>query len=86
MKNPALVLADEPTANLDTRRGLEILELLAGIARDGGCSVLLATHDPQATAVADGIYALRDGKLLTGEEALSLSGPAPSRFLTADSD
>jgi putative ABC transport system ATP-binding protein len=60
---PKLVLADEPTGNLDTRRGLEVLELLREICREQQTAVLLVTHDPQATAFADRVLALRDGRL-----------------------
>jgi putative ABC transport system ATP-binding protein len=62
---PRLILADEPTGNLDSRRGLEILTLLAGLAHEDDAAVLLATHDPRAATVADRVLALRDGRLLT---------------------
>jgi putative ABC transport system ATP-binding protein len=61
--SPRLVLADEPTGDLDTRRGAQILALLAGIARERQVAVLIATHDPQAAGVADRVCGLRDGKL-----------------------
>jgi putative ABC transport system ATP-binding protein len=60
---PRLVLADEPTGNLDTQRSREVLELLAELCRERRIAVLLATHDPQATAFADRVYQLRDGRL-----------------------
>ncbi len=60
---PKLVLADEPTGNLDTRRGREVLELLSELCRERGAAVLLATHDPQAAAFADRVHELRDGRL-----------------------
>lgn len=60
---PKLVLADEPTGNLDTHRSREVLELLSETCRERGASVLLVTHDPQATAFADRVLALRDGHL-----------------------
>jgi putative ABC transport system ATP-binding protein len=79
VNGPRLILADEPTGNLDTRRGSQILRLLAGIAREREAAVLLATHDPQAAAVADRVYGLRDGKLLEGDAAAALvSSPLPS--------
>ena len=71
VNSPRLILADEPTGNLDTRRGREVLELIAGIARERRAAVLLATHDPQAAEIADHVLALRDGKLLQGEAAAS---------------
>jgi putative ABC transport system ATP-binding protein len=61
---PRLILADEPTGNLDTRRGAEILTLLAEICREQSAGVLLATHDPQAAAIADRVHTLRDGRLV----------------------
>jgi putative ABC transport system ATP-binding protein len=64
---PKLVLADEPTGSLDTRRGGEVLGLLSGICRERGAAVLLVTHDPRATAFADRVYALRDGRLVDYE-------------------
>jgi putative ABC transport system ATP-binding protein len=60
---PKLVLADEPTGNLDTRRGREVLELLSSLCRERGAAVLLATHDPAAAAFADRVHELRDGRL-----------------------
>jgi putative ABC transport system ATP-binding protein len=63
VNQPRLLLADEPTANLDTRRGLEIVELLASATREQDVAVLLVTHDPEAAALADRIETLRDGRL-----------------------
>ncbi len=60
---PRLVLADEPTGNLDTRRSREILELLRNLCASRGMALLLATHDPQAVAFADCAYEMRDGRL-----------------------
>jgi putative ABC transport system ATP-binding protein len=60
---PRLVLADEPTGSLDTRRGHEVLALLSEACRERGVAVLLATHDPQAAAFADRVLELRDGRL-----------------------
>jgi putative ABC transport system ATP-binding protein len=61
---PKLVLADEPTGSLDTRRSGEVLGLLSEICRERGVAVLLVTHDPQATRFADRVLALRDGRLV----------------------
>jgi putative ABC transport system ATP-binding protein len=60
---PKLLLADEPTGNLDTQRGGEVLELLAEVCRERGTAVLLVTHDPQATQFADRVHLLLDGRL-----------------------
>jgi putative ABC transport system ATP-binding protein len=64
---PKLVLADEPTGSLDTQRGGEVLTLLSEVCRERGAAVLLVTHDPQATAFADRVHALRDGRLVDYE-------------------
>jgi putative ABC transport system ATP-binding protein len=61
--DPCLVLADEPTGNLDTRRSRDVLEQIQNLCRDRGTAVLLVTHDPQAVAFADRVYELRDGRL-----------------------
>jgi ABC-type lipoprotein export system ATPase subunit len=61
---PRLVLADEPTGNLDTRRGEEVLELLMRIGRERRAAVVLVTHDPHAARLADRTLTLRDGRLV----------------------
>ena len=65
--DPKLVLADEPTGSLDTQRGGEVLALLSEVCRERDAATLLVTHDPQATAFADRVYALRDGRLVDYE-------------------
>ncbi len=63
MNDPPVILADEPTGNLDSARGQEILMILHDLARDGGKGVLIVTHDPRAEEVADRILWLEDGQL-----------------------
>jgi ABC-type lipoprotein export system ATPase subunit len=63
---PRLVLADEPTGNLDTHTGLSILELLVTVAHEAGIAFVITTHDPQASALADEIYDINDGVLTPG--------------------
>ena len=60
---PDLILADEPTGNLDTRSGREVLETLRQISTDEGRTVVMVTHDPAAAAVADRVVFLRDGRV-----------------------
>ncbi|RMH00943.1 MAG: ATP-binding cassette domain-containing protein [Planctomycetota bacterium] len=60
---PAILLADEPTGNLDRRTGEEVLALLLELARDRDAAVLLATHDPDIAARCDRILALADGRI-----------------------
>jgi putative ABC transport system ATP-binding protein len=59
--NPSLILADEPTANLDSRTGAAIVELLSVLSRDRGVTVVSATHDHAMLAVSDRVVYLRDG-------------------------
>jgi len=68
VNEPRVILADEPTGSLDSRRGAEILELLAQIAREQNVAILLVTHDAQAAAFADRACTLRDGKLVEGDD------------------
>ncbi len=60
---PRLILADEPTGNLDSARSGEIVDLLHGVARDRGAAVLLVTHDPAMAGHADRGLSLRDGQI-----------------------
>jgi putative ABC transport system ATP-binding protein len=63
---PRLILADEPTGNLDSTRSREMVLLLQSIARDREACVLLVTHDRDAAMIADRCLALRDGQLTEG--------------------
>ncbi|MFI4990564.1 MAG: ABC transporter ATP-binding protein [Solirubrobacterales bacterium] len=69
---PKIVLADEPTGNLDSSRSREILAVLRGVAHERGAIVLLVTHDIEAAEMADRTCALRDGRL--GSASLALGG------------
>ena len=61
--NPQLILADEPTANLDTERSREIITVLRELAHEQNRAVLLVTHDAEAAEAADRTMHLRDGQL-----------------------
>jgi putative ABC transport system ATP-binding protein len=60
---PELVLADEPTGNLDTKSGREVLQVLRELNQEEGHTIVMVTHDPAAAASADRVIFLRDGKL-----------------------
>ncbi|SIM92521.1 ABC-type antimicrobial peptide transport system, ATPase component [Mycobacteroides abscessus subsp. abscessus] len=64
---PALVLADEPTGNLDSRAAGEVLSLLQAAAREMGQAILMVTHDPKAAAHADRVVYLADGRIVRTE-------------------
>lgn len=60
---PALLLADEPTGNLDTTTGVEIMHLLKELNQEHGLTLLVVTHDPEVAAFADRVVRLRDGQV-----------------------
>ena len=60
---PELIMADEPTAALDSHSGHTVMELLRRLAKEGGCTVLMVTHDPRIVDVADRIAYLEDGMI-----------------------
>jgi lipoprotein-releasing system ATP-binding protein len=62
---PALLLADEPTGNLDTRTAANVFELFRRFNREFGCAVLVVTHDPRLSAVCDRTLELVDGRIVS---------------------
>jgi putative ABC transport system ATP-binding protein len=71
---PGLILADEPTGNLDSARSQEIIELLGAIAHERNAIVLLVTHDEEAAAIADRRYTFRDGRLDKDQQDVAQQG------------
>ncbi|MCI9112453.1 MAG: ABC transporter ATP-binding protein [Eubacterium sp.] len=67
MNNPALVLADEPTGNLDSKNSAEIVDLLRTINRENNQTVIIITHDDRIAMSADRIIAIEDGKIVKDE-------------------
>ena len=69
--NPALILADEPTGNLDEETGRSILALLLSLTREAGKSMVVATHSPEIIELADRVFRIHEGQLLetTGKKA-----------------
>jgi putative ABC transport system ATP-binding protein len=63
MNRPKFLLADEPTGNLDSRTGKQILQVLKTASRDIGQTVVMVTHDATLAAAADRVLHLQDGKL-----------------------
>jgi len=66
-RRPALLLADEPTGNLDSATGKQIIELLVGLNRRLGSTLVLVTHDAALAAHADRVVTLRDGRIVSDE-------------------
>ena len=66
---PKLILADEPTGNLDSATGDAVLELLSGLPRERGAAIVLVTHDARVAGYADRVLAMRDGRLTEDEES-----------------
>lgn len=60
---PSILLADEPTAALDSERGQQVMELFAKLAHEHGTGVIVVTHDQRALSVFDTIYEMEDGVL-----------------------
>jgi putative ABC transport system ATP-binding protein len=75
---PDLVFADEPTGNLDSRSGAEVLGLLRRTVREFGQTVVMVTHDPVAASYADRVVFLADGRIAGG-----LDRPSPESVLDA---
>ena len=79
VNTPALLLADEPTGNLDSANATEILQLLATLRGEHAMTVLLATHDPQVAAHAERLIRLRDGAVV--DDIDITGGAAPEEMI-----
>lgn len=66
--DPKLILADEPTANLDSKRGREIMRLLRSVAKNMGKLVIVVSHDQRLTEIADRVFWMEDGQLKLSEK------------------
>lgn len=81
LNDPAIILADEPTGNLDSKQSLEIWQLLRRISREQSKTILMVTHEAHGAAHADEVIVLRDGRLIgrieprgSGDAALVATG------------
>lgn len=86
VNRPRLILADEPTGSLDSRRGLEVLQLLADIAREQHAAIVVVTHDPQAANIASRTLWLRDGKIVESAREAEDAGRNAMRRLSRASE
>ncbi len=71
VSHPQLVLADEPTAALDSKSGRDVVNLMQKLAREQGCTILMVTHDNRILDIADRIVDMEDGRLVDNTNALS---------------
>jgi macrolide transport system ATP-binding/permease protein len=83
INRPSLLLADEPTGNLDTRNSHEIMETLCSLNRDEGVTVIVVTHEKDIADYTDRIITMRDGRILSDERNIRASGQ--TREVTAPS-
>ena len=63
VNNPAIIMADEPTGNLDTKSGDEIMTLLKNLNKDRGTTLIIVTHDPEIAELTDRVISIRDGRI-----------------------
>jgi putative ABC transport system ATP-binding protein len=66
VRHPRLILADEPTASLDSQTGREIIEIMSRLSKEHGCSILMVTHDNRILDIADRLIRIEDGRLAIG--------------------
>ena len=76
INHPAVLLADEPTGNLDTRTSHEIMEIIRKLNREQGVTVILVTHEADIGAYADRLIVMRDGKIESDEHQIAVEPPA----------
>jgi putative ABC transport system ATP-binding protein len=74
--DPPILLADEPTGNLDSATGHQVIDLLVRVNRAHGRTLVLVTHDPDLAALADDVVLLRDGRIVDRRDGAARSAPA----------
>jgi macrolide transport system ATP-binding/permease protein len=75
VNGPAILLADEPTGNLDTKTANDIMTIIQTLNREKGVTVVLVTHEPDMAAFADRVITMRDGAIVSDEH----NGPSPAQ-------
>jgi putative ABC transport system ATP-binding protein len=77
--NPSLILADEPTANLDTTNGHQVMEIMTRLNRETGVTFVFATHDPRVVKFARRVVKLQDGLIVEDEENIPMENVLPEK-------
>jgi putative ABC transport system ATP-binding protein len=80
VNEPKLLMGDEPTGNLDTKRSNDVLGMLRRLNGERGQTIVLVTHDPEVGAACDRIVRMRDGRIVGDERRAAVSPPVPIAF------
>jgi macrolide transport system ATP-binding/permease protein len=86
INNPILLLADEPTGNLDTRNSHEIMETLQALNRERSVTIIVVTHEPDIATYADRVITMRDGQIISDERKQAVRARPTAPTLTGLSD
>jgi putative ABC transport system ATP-binding protein len=73
INNPEILLADEPTGNLDTKRSVEIVEVLKALNKNAGLTIVMVTHNPELARYADRMFEMKDGSITEADVRSSTS-------------
>lgn len=84
INQPAVLLADEPTGNLDTKTSHEIMDIIRKLNREQGVTVIVVTHEADIGAYADRMIVMRDGKVVSDEHQVAAGSPTPTAAKAAD--
>jgi macrolide transport system ATP-binding/permease protein len=83
INDPAVLLADEPTGNLDTKTSHEIMEIIRKLNREQGVTVIVVTHEADIGAYADRMIVMRDGHIVSDEKQVAVAAPVQARAVAA---
>ncbi len=86
VSQPTVLLADEPTGNLDSARSVEIMQLLSRLNRERGITVLMVTHEPDMAAWAGRVLRFVDGRIASDRQQTPITEPPPAEALDGDTD